>query len=80
MCVLCIVSHLSFLFLSLLCLSFFMAFLCTQSHLQFGCHSELYEQVMIRLGSFSLTLRVVSFMISVDEGTTKLFPVFYRFC
>ena len=32
---------------------------------------------MIWLGSFSPTLRVVSFMISVHEGTAKLLPVFY---
>ena len=36
------------------------------------------EQVLIRLVSFPPTLRVVSFTISVHEGTTKLFPVFKR--
>ena len=36
------------------------------------------EQVMIRLGTFSPTLRVVSFTIAVHEGTTKLFPVFFK--
>ena len=34
------------------------------------------EQVMIRLGTFLPTLCVISFMFSVHEWTTKLFPVF----
>jgi hypothetical protein len=52
-----------------------------QSHLHIGLPFGTpvpclqLEQVMIRLGSFPPTLRVVSFTISVHEETTKLFPV-----
>ena len=52
-----------------------------QSHLHIGLPFGTpipclqLEQVMIRLGSFSPTLRVVSFTISVHEETTKLCPV-----
>ena len=56
----------------------------SQSHLHIGLPFGTpisclqLEQVMIPLALFSPTLRVVSFTISFDEWTTKLFPVFYR--
>ena len=52
-----------------------------QSHLHIGLPFGTsipclqLEQVMIRLETFSPTLRVFFFTISVHEGTTKLFPV-----
>ena len=52
-----------------------------QSHLHIGLPFGTsipclqLEQVLIRLVSFPPTLRVVSFTISVHEGTTKLFPI-----
>ena len=53
-----------------------------QSHLHIGLPFGTpipclqLEQVLIRLGSFPPYVHVVSFTISVHEGTTKLFPVF----
>ena len=55
-----------------------------QSHLHIGLPfgtpipCPQLEQVLIRLGSFPPYVHVVSFTISVDEGTTKLFPVFLK--
>ena len=55
-----------------------------QSHLHIGLPFGTpipclqLEQVMIRLGTFSPTLRAVFFTISVHKETTKLFPIFLK--
>ena len=55
-----------------------------QSHLRIGLPfgtsipCPQLEQVMIRLGTFSPTLRAVFFTISVQKETTKLFPIFLK--
>ena len=65
--------------------SFSIALLCTPitspTRMPFGTPIPCLqlEQVMIRLETFSPTLRVFFFTISVHEGTTKLFPVWDGF-
>ena len=55
-----------------------------QSHLRIGLPfgtsipCPQLEQVMIRLGTFSPTLRAVFFTVSVHKETTKLFPIFLK--
>ena len=76
-----IVLLFTFLLFPFYFLPFPLRYSAPQSHLHIGLPFGTpiprlqLEQVMIRLGSFSPTLRVVSFTIAVHEGTTKLFPV-----
>ena len=78
-------SYLLWLSLALLCSSFPRRCRAPLSHLRIGLPFGTpipclqLEQVIIRLGTFSPTLRVVSFTISFDEWTTKLFLLFKLF-
>ena len=80
-----IVLLFTFLLLPFYFLPFPLRYFAPQSHLHIGLPFGTpipclqLEQVMIRLGTFSPTLLVVSFTISVHEGTTKLLsPDFCR--